>query len=479
VTAPTRMLGRAVESWDPTGLGDILEHVPDLIPGRLASETYHRMAKDSTISAVLAGYGLNLRRAQWQIDGSGCRDEVVRHVADDLGLPVVGEDKPSAARVQGVSWHQHLRSALGMLTYGFSCSELLAELRDDGRAHLVALADRMPWSIDQMHVDPKTGALRGVSQDMMAKIDRPQIPADRLALYVHEQEGANYWGTPLIRPAYPAWWTKLEMMRVHSTANSRFGMGVPVMEALPGTQPGVQEMREAMELAAAARVGNQSGAASPPGFAFKLIGLSGSVPATLDYIEWLDRQIVKAALMGHLDLGQGGNGGSRALADSFIDSWTLALGTLGESICDVATRQIAARIVAWNWGESESVPKVTVSGIGTRRDVTAESLQLLLSSGALAADPGLEAWVRREYRLPEREEPAAPVVPGADLPGQGKPAGGQPAPPGEDPAAGNGVLARQADLDWGLFGAGIPKDEQLTLFDGQGSAGVDLAKFAA
>lgn len=421
MAAPTRLIGAATDSWDPYGLHDVLEHVPDLIPGLLATQTYARMAKDPTLSAILAGYSLQLRRAQWQLDGHGCRPEVVRQVADDMGLPVVGDDEPGAARVRGVSWNEHLRSALLMLPFGFSCHELLAEVDDDGLARLVALADRMPWTIAQLNVDPKTGALLGVSQQVKTVANKPQIKADRLAFYVNDRQGSNWWGTSLLRSSFPAWFTKIDMMRVHSTANQRFGMGVPVMEALPGTAPSGPQMQEALELASAARVGNTAGAASPPGFAFKLIGLSGSVPATLDYIEWLDRQMVKSALMGHLELGQGGNGGSRALGDSLIDSWTLSLESIGESVCDVATRQIAARIVGWNWGDSEPVPRVTVSGIGSRREVTAESLKLLLDAGALAGDPALEQWVRREWRLPEREAPApiasakvpAPVAPSA------------------------------------------------------------------
>jgi len=75
--------------------------------------------------------------------------------------------------------------------------------------------------------------------------------------------------------------------------------------------------------------------------------------------------------------------------------------------------------------------------VGSRREVTAESLNLLLSSGGLAADPALEAWVRREYRLPERDpnspfEVKAPkgqmmTVPGTG--GDGTPTGpAQPVP---------------------------------------------------
>jgi hypothetical protein len=118
-----------------------------------------------------------------------------------------------------------------------------------------------------------------------------------------------------------------------------------------------------------------------------------------------------------------------------------------------------------------------------------------MSAGALGADPRLEEWVRREYRLPERDPdtPWTPpkAVPGANLPGQhdaGQPGAAQDATAGpSSDAAGSGtaqtdVAARQADLDWGLFGA-QPGGEQMDLFDqpaeqDPGTSGVDVAKFS-
>lgn len=164
-------------------------------------------------------------------------------------------------------------------------------------------------------------------------------------------------------------------------------------------------------MAAAARAGEQAGAATPPGFVMKILGLSGAVPDTLAFIEWLDRQVSRASLMPHIELGQGTTGGSRALGTTFVDSWMLALETLATQTAMEATRQIAARIVEWNRGPDEAVPQVVVSGIGSKREVTAESLASLLDAGALSSDPALEAWVRREYRLPEREVQDGKAVP--------------------------------------------------------------------
>ncbi|MFI2663265.1 phage portal protein family protein [Micromonospora carbonacea] len=412
-----------------TLVNDVYESVPDLVyPGSV--EVYAQMRRDPQLAGVLGGYTLQLRRAQWQLDGTGCRPEVTRFVADCLGLPVAGDDRPSAFRRQGVSWSEHLRSALLCLVWGHYGFELAADV-SGGRARLNVLAERIPGTIAEIHADPKTGALLGIDQLVMRGDQSPQIPAERLVWYCHDREGASWQGTSLLRPAYAAWLIKREMMRVNAISNRRWGAGVPVAEALPGTNPSPEQLASAQRMMSAARAGDQAGAATPPGFTMKIVGLSGSVPDTLGFIKFLNQEMSRSVLMQHMDLGST-DSGSRSLGGAFIDSWTLALESIGEQIADTATRQAVARVVDWNWGEDEPVPRVVVSGVGSRREVTAESLQLLLTSGALSADPALEAWVRREYRLPERTqqttpEPAPPRTPPRPTVGTEPGRAGQPA----------------------------------------------------
>lgn len=454
MTAPTSLRGH-VSDWVSTdAIYDALEHVPALIfPQSIA--VYGEMRRDARLAAVVQGYTLQLRRAQWQLDGTGCQPEVVQHVADDMGLAIKGNDSPGAARLRDVSWNEHLRAALLHLPFGFMAFELGAEIVD-GRAHLTSLAERLPVTIDNIHVDPKTGALIGADQVALARTSKPQIPADRLAWYCHEREGASWQGTSLLRPAYAPWLLKRELMRVHAQANRRWGMGVPIAQALPGTNPTPGQMAEAQKMASAARAGDQAGAAMPPGFELKITGMSGSVPDTLSYIKWLDQQMSQMALMNHLELGTS-ESGSRSLGQSFLDTFMMALGSIAEHVADVATRQIAARIVDWNWND-EQVPRVVVSGIGSQREVTAESLQMLLASGALSSDPALEAWVRREYRLPEREEPTAPPPPDGSDPVNGD---ADPAPAQDKaPAAGRRSRAQRPNPNQLALplGAVTPKD---------------------
>lgn len=391
--------------------GEILDELTADLPADLiwpnSVRTYASMRREAHISAALNGYTLQLRRAQWQLDGRGCRPDVVRLVADDMGLLVTGQESSGAARLRGVSWNEHLRSALLSLSFGHQGFELGADV-SSGQARLTNLSERPPHTLSQIHADPKTGDFLGVTQSMGRHVNAPQIQAERMAWYCHERENASWSGVSILRSSWPSYIVKREMLRVHAQANRRWSMGVPVMEALPGTNPSPGQMSEAMQLAAAARAGDQAGAAVPPNFTMKILGMSGSVPDTVEFLRFLNQEMSRALVMPFMDLGTTATG-SRALGDTFTETWLLALGALAEEICDVATRQIAARIVEWNYGPDEPVPSVVASGIGARRDVTAESLDLLMRSGALSADPGLEAWVRREYRLPEREQTPLPA----------------------------------------------------------------------
>jgi hypothetical protein len=375
---------------------DVSEAVADL-EWPLSVTTYSRMRRDPKLTAVLGAVTLPIRRASWAIDPAGCRDEVAQLVADDLGLPILGsEDEPGAARRRGVIWAQHLRMALGCLTWGHMPFEQRYEV-DGSRAHLVALSERLPSTIRQIVIG-KGGELAGIKQDITGDT---LIPENRLVWYVHDREGAAWQGQSLLRPAFGAWLLKHEMWRVHATSIRRFGMGVPGVTAPAGATPG--QVAEAQRLASAARVGETGGIGLPAGFEFKITGLTGTVPDALAYIRYLDQQMSEMALAGFLDLANTTNG-SRAMSESFVDLFMLSIQAIAEDMATTATA-LAVQMTDYNFGEDEAAPKVCVADVGTRHEVTAESLGLLLGSGALSRDPELEAFVREEWNLPERATP--------------------------------------------------------------------------
>lgn len=407
---PTTYRGHVQEAWY-AALGDWQEYIGDLI-WPLSVTTYGQMRKDPQLAAVLSAYMLPIRRATWTIDPSGCRPEVVQLVADDLGLPVAGADTPGPGRARGVSWAEHLRVALLHLVWGHYGFEILAEVDDSGRARLAGLSDRMPATITNIHASDQ-GDLLGISQDNRLYEAAPQIGADRLVWYCHDREGALWQGNSLLRPAFAPWLLKRECQKILATSSRRFGMGVPTVRALPGTLPTTEQMHAAAAVAQQMRVGEEAGASIPPGFVVELLGMQGGTPDTLAFLQWLDRQSSRMALVGFLDLGGDAQNGSYALSAQMIDLFTLALQGIADYIADVATRQIAARLTAWNW-ENEPVPAVRVADVGSRHEVTAEAIQQLMASGAVAPDPALESWARRTFRMPQRATPPAPAPPGPE-----------------------------------------------------------------
>jgi hypothetical protein len=460
---PTTYRGYMDDTAWSYAMAEALEYVPDLMwPSSI--RTYASMRHDPQLAAVIKAYSLLVRHGTWTIDPAGCRDEVVRLVADDLGIPVAGDDKPGAARVRGVSWRDHLRSALSCLVFGHAGFEMLAEVKPgpvgDKTARLVALAERMQHTISMIHVDTN-GTFLGITQDAPPKgsVHTPQIDARRMVWYANEREGSSWQGQSLLRPAYGPWLFKREMITVLATSSRRFGMGVPTVQWDAGVTPTAAQMSEARMAASAARVGDQSGMTLPPGASLVLAGLSGGTPDTLAFVRWLDQQISGMALARFMDLGDTPNG-SRALGESFVDFFMMAVTTVADDLADTATRQIAARIVDWNWGPEEPIPTIRCGDIGSRHEITAEALNSLLSSGALTAGPEIEAYVRREYGLPPKPLRRPSAILGRQQPPSDATAD-SPAPADEEdtptsPPVGEAELQASAelqdDLDWGLFG---------------------------
>ena len=394
--------------------------------------TYGRMRHDPKLRGVLSALTLPLMRATWAVDPLGAKGPVVARVADDLGLPILGhDDKPAGARRRGVIWRRHLREALFCLIYGHMPFELRYEIvgTAPGDCHLAHLGGRMPWTIATIGL-----AADSTVDHIIQTTQREPIPAGRLVWYSYGQEGANWAGISVMRPAFGAWLLKHETWRVHATSIRRFGMGVPTVTAPPGST--VAQVADAQAMASAMRAGDQSGAGLPSGFTFSLTGLTGSVPDAQAFIQYLDQQMSVMALAGVLDLGQTETG-SRALGESFLDLFLLALQGLADEMATTATsgqegtKGIVTDLVDVNWGPDEPCPAIVCTDVGESYQITAEALGELARYGALTPDEGLDDWIRKTWRLPKRTTIWQPSHLGLPAPGQ---PGGAFLPPGAIPA---------------------------------------------
>jgi len=405
VTAPVSEIGYAqnvaTNGWW-TQLDD--EPTPELRWPR-SVEVYDAMrSQDSQVTSVLRAVTLPVRRTPWHIDPAGARDEVVRLVAEDLGLPVVGDplpvDPPLRTRDR-FSWPEHLRQALLMLPFGHMFFEQVYRV-DNGLARLRKLAPRMPRTIEEVKV-AEDGGLIAIRQ-YAAKTGLPQrdIPVNRLVAYVHEREGGNWLGRSLLRPAYKNWLIKDRLLRVDAQTIERNGMGIPVYEAAEGET----DLSSGLEMAKKWRAGDSSGAATPSGAKLRLAGVEGELPTALPSIRYHDEQIGRAVLAHFLNLGT--QTGSWALGSTFADFFTLSLQTLAQQVADTVTQHVVEDMVDVNFGETEPAPRITFDEIGSRQAATAQAIKMLTDAGILLPDRALEEAARQQFGLPPKDpRPAA------------------------------------------------------------------------
>jgi hypothetical protein len=376
---------------------------------------YDQMRRqDSQVGSVLRAVTETLLRTPWRIDPAGARARVVKFVADDLGLPVVGKKpSPPPRSKDRFSWPAHLREALLMLPYGHSYFEQVYRVTPDGSAaHLRKLSYRPAKTIERIDVAPD-GGLIAIKQYWTAADREPKpIPVNRLVAYIHAKEGGNWLGTSILRNCYKNWLLKDRLLRVQAQTIERNGMGIPLYKAQEGASP--EDMAAGLAMAKAWRAGEAAGSAVPHDADLLLRGVEGTLPDAMPVIEYHDSQIARAVLAHFLNLGQ--QTGSWALGTTFADFFTMSLQTLAEQIRDTATQHIVEDLVDVNFGEDEPAPRLVFDEIGSRQAATALALKTLVDAGVIRPDEVLEESSRQQYGLPPADTSSVRTPPASAAP---------------------------------------------------------------
>ena len=166
--------------------------------------TYARMAReDSQVKSVLKAVSLPVRRTTWRIDPNGADPEVVRLVAEDLRLPVLGDDggSPTAQTGGHASFAGHLKWVLKMLVFGHAYFEVVFR-EQNGQDRLWKLAYRPPESIAEIRVE-RDGGLAGIRQHPAPgdKVREINIPVQHLLAYVNDPMDFSWRGESELRAA--------------------------------------------------------------------------------------------------------------------------------------------------------------------------------------------------------------------------------------------------------------------------------------
>lgn len=343
--------GLGLPGWAQLAPSD-LEHVPALIWPE-ASRTYRRMVNDPQIAALLQAIWLPAQRYHFALDPNGMDETAAQLLADDLDLPLQGQDRVSPGRRRDAfNFRRHLSRALSALVYGHGVFEIVGRLDDQGRWRLTDLAPRPSWTLDAWLVD-KAGRLEAIEQQHV--IPPIRMDADRLVVYSWQGEPGDPRGQSLLRPLYGPWVINDRLCRLDVVAHERNSMGIPIGFLPEGATPA--ERDDLLEILAGMAAGEQSAVVLPYGADARIRGVEGATSGVLESMRYNDERMARALLGMVMQLGQTQTG-SRALGGTFMDLLAMFHDNVVTWVCDTLTEQVAEAWVTFNQGTDAPAARV-------------------------------------------------------------------------------------------------------------------------
>lgn len=360
-----------------------------------------RMRKgDATVRAAMLAVTLPILSANWFIEPAS-DDPKDKEIADKVKENLFGGmDRP---------WQEMMREILLFLAYGCYPFEEVWGRDASGFIKLEKLAPRHPNTVIRWEMDNKEP---GIVQ-MLPSGGSPQIPMDKLCIFVNEKEGDNWEGNSILRPAYSAWSYKDTLYRVVTIAAERQGTGLPYIVLPTGSTDADED--KAQELLRNLRANEEAffiGRRTEKGEEIKpefTDMKAGSTKDPMELILHFDRQIVKAVLAQFLELGASGGSGSRALSEDQSSMFLLNLKATARYVAETIDKNVIRRLVDFNW-IVDKYPKLNFSEIGeTDYTMLAQALSQFVTAGVVSPDKPMEKYIRDVMDLPELVENPEPA----------------------------------------------------------------------
>ena len=433
----------------PSGfLYDLGEYNPELA-GRSALPTYERMRRgDAQVRATLAACKLPIQSAKWEVvaqdttshpersEGSPERNtEILRFAQNDkrraqndsMRVSSTGAGRATEAKAKEIAafvrdnlfgglefrtstgawatqnWDDVVRNALLMLDFGCAAHEDVWAV-DGSRVRLRKLAARLPLTFYRWHTELDGETLVALEQYGYrgGRYLNVTLPAEKIALFTYNQEGANFWGTALLRYMYPHWYVKSNLYRMDSIACERNALGIPVWKLAPGFSK--EDRDAAYNFVTQLAAHESAGAVEPPGdpaTGLRIVGVEGRVRDILPSIQHHNVMISRAALALFMDLGVAQHG-SRALGEQHGDFFLLSLQNLADQVAAVITNTSVRRLVEFNFGEDAPAPRLIAANVQARGlGEIVDALTKFAQTGLVVSEDNLRRFIRQELALPE------------------------------------------------------------------------------
>ena len=429
--------------------GFILEERNPALQGRRGLDTFKAMGHDPTVALTLRSRSLPILSTEWRVDPADDSPQAAE-LADFVHYNLFefgSSGEPS-------SFRSTLRQAVtGRDQFGFAPFEVIWRMDDDrypGKVGIERLSwmaqwTRYKWNVEEVDM-PDGGRMRrliSMTQWAPPFYQYTVVPADKMALFVREQDGENFDGVALTRAMYKPWWIRDRLYAIQSVGLERAYMGTPVA-TLPDEY--TSEMAElARDIVQGFRTHERAGAIKPESITLEMIANKLEGPAMQAAIQHHTQQITFAGMAQFQLLGSGTTTGSYALSTDLSEMFLMSLNADCNSISDVMNFEpVIPRLIDYNFpniGRS-MMPKLTHGEIG-QKDFAQQlrALAALIQWGGIVPDDGLEDHLRRILELPDREGTITPEYLSTLIPSLNPPSGARthdvprpPVPPGAQKA---------------------------------------------
>lgn len=254
------------------------------------------------------------------------------------------------------------------------------------------------------------------------------LPREKFAVATFRPRNNDPRGTSAYRPAYNAWWLKMQAWQEYLKYLAQFASPLVVGTAAPGKAIDATTGKEVSAITALLetllKLHNGTAIAIPNGATVEVLFSQGEGQAFLNAIELFNREIRMAITTQTLASSEGEHA-SRAQAGVHQDALDTLLRQAKRSLCRMLRRDVLRNLVRYNFGDkvAQLTPKVSLG------EIQIEDIAKIYTSLGLigySLDPSQYAGIERRYNLPPRDMTETPPEP---APANQPPQEQQPPPP--------------------------------------------------
>ena len=427
------------DSYEPTDViggsglqqygGTIYEEWHQKLRGANGVRIYREMSdNDAVVGAILYAIESLIRGVTWTVNPAD----------DSPGATQWKDFVETCQKDMSGSWDDLMSEVITMLVFGWSYFELVYKLRrgpdqedpklrseyNDGKIGWRKIALRSQDTLRRWYFQPD-GGLVGMEQQLLTGASAC-IPIDKALLFRTRVHKNNPEGYSLLRRAYRSWFIKKRLEEIEAIGIERDLTGLPVMEVpaelmVSSNSSDVTLRNELLDLVSQIRRDEREGVivpssqdreGNPTGYKFSLMTSGGTraIPVG-DTIKRYESRIAMSVLAEVIMLGVDG-GGNRALGESKIDLFLLALNSFLGSIEAVLNRFAIPRLMQLNGAPREQWPNFTHSSLDEQTGFElADLVSKMAGANALDIDQPIKDHLREKAGFPAPEAVDGKVKP--------------------------------------------------------------------